>query len=132
MRFHDFLFKSVQILTLTCYCFFSAGPTTGPDGAGARALKLILIYIRGGEKQRGEMEGEGEEGVNAEDEDTDEGTGALFCSYLCIIPFLLFCFSISQVSSASSPPPPVQAGKGLPLNDFSWASPSLMLLGPWL
>ena len=42
--FHDFLFKSVQILT--CYCFFSAGPTSGPDSVGARALKLTLTCER--------------------------------------------------------------------------------------
>ena len=45
-----------------------------------------------------------------------------FCPYVCIILFLLFHFSISQVSSASSPPSPVQTGEGLPLNVFSWAS----------
>ena len=44
VRFHDFLFNSVQILT--CYCFFSAGPTSGPDSAGARALKLALTRER--------------------------------------------------------------------------------------
>ena len=42
--FHDFLFDSVQILT--CYCFFSAGPTSGPDSAGVRALKLTLTHER--------------------------------------------------------------------------------------
>ena len=52
-----------------------------------------------------------------------------FCPYLCIILFLLFCFSISQVSSASSPPPPMQTGKGVPLNDFSWASPAPDVVG---
>ena len=31
-----------------------------------------------------------------------------------------FYFSISQVSFASSSPPPVHAEKGLPLNTFSW------------
>ena len=55
-----FLFKYVQFLT--CYCFFSAGPTAGPDGAGASALKLTLIY-EGEEKQGGVVvEGEGEVG----------------------------------------------------------------------
>ena len=34
--FRDFLFNSVQILT--CYWFFSAGPTSGPDSAGDGAL----------------------------------------------------------------------------------------------
>ena len=48
----------------------------------------------------------------------------VFCPYLCIIPFLLFYLSDCQVSSDSSPPPPVQTGTGLPLNDFSWASPA--------
>ena len=44
VSFHDFPFKSVQ--TLTCYRFFSAGPTSGPDSAGARALKLTLTCER--------------------------------------------------------------------------------------
>ena len=54
-------FQTVQILILTCYCFFSAGPTAGPDGAGASALKLALIYERRREAKGG-MEGEGEVG----------------------------------------------------------------------
>ena len=60
VHFHDFLFKSVQILILTCSCFFSvsAGPTAGPDGAGARALKLTLTYERSREAGRGGRGGE--------------------------------------------------------------------------
>ena len=58
------------------------------------------------------------------EENTDEGTGTLFCPSLCIILFLLFCFSASQVSSAPYPPPPVQTGTGLPLNAFSWTRPA--------
>ena len=56
-------------------------------------------------------------------------TVRVFCPYLCIILFLLFCFSAFQVSSASSPPPPVQTGTGLPLNAFSWASPAPDIVG---
>ena len=59
------------------------------------------------------------------------GAGTL-CPYLCFILFLLFYFSASQiklVSSALSSPPPVQTGKGLPLNDFSWAPPALDVVG---
>ena len=36
--------------------------------------------------------------------------------------FLLLYVSTSQVSSASSPSPPVQTGTSLPLNAFSWKS----------
>ena len=55
--FRDFLFKSAQVLT--CYCFFSAGPTFGPDSVDARALKLGLTCER--EKEAGVgMEGGGE------------------------------------------------------------------------
>ena len=36
VRFHDFLFKSVQIL----------GPTSGSDSAGVRELKLTLTCER--------------------------------------------------------------------------------------
>ena len=38
-------------------------------------------------------------------------------------------FSASPVSSASSPPPPVQTGKGLPLNDFSSESQAPGVVG---
>ena len=62
VRFHDFLFKSAQILILTCYCFFSAGPTAGPDGAGAGALKLTLIYERRREAEGGDGRGRGRGG----------------------------------------------------------------------
>ena len=44
VRFHDFLFKSVQILT--CYGFFSASPSSGPDNVGAHALKSTLTCER--------------------------------------------------------------------------------------
>ena len=40
VRFRNFLFNSVQILSY--YCFFSAGPTVGPGRPDARALKLSL------------------------------------------------------------------------------------------
>ena len=62
VRFYDFLFKSVQIPT--CYCFFIAGPTSGPDSVGARALKLTLTCERKRETGVGvEMEREaGERG----------------------------------------------------------------------
>ena len=59
--FHDSLFKSVQILS--CYCFFLAGPTSGPDSAGARALKLTLTCERKREAGVG-VEGEVREGGN--------------------------------------------------------------------
>ena len=128
VRFHNFLFGSVQVLT--CYCFFSAGPTAGPDGAGASALKLTLIYERKREAEGGDERGRGRGRGRVRGTRTwTREQVRLFCPYLCIILFLLFCFSISQVSSASSPPLPVQTGKGLPLNDFSWASPALVLLG---
>ena len=54
--FYDFCFKSVQILT--CYGFFSAGPTSGPDNVGTHALKLTLTCERKREVGVG-AEGEG-------------------------------------------------------------------------
>ena len=57
IRFHDFLFKPVQILI--CYCFFLAGPTSGSDSAGARALKYTSTCEKKREARVG-MEGEGE------------------------------------------------------------------------
>ena len=53
--FRDFLFKSVQILT--CYFFFSAGPTFGPDSACIRAFD-INTYVRGKEKREWGWKGE--------------------------------------------------------------------------
>ena len=49
--FHDFLFKSVQILT--CYGFFSASPSSGPDNVGAHALKSTLTCERRREAEGG-------------------------------------------------------------------------------
>ena len=57
IRFHDFLLKFVQILT--CHCFFSAGPSSGPDNAGVRTLKLAFTCERKREAEVG-VEGEGE------------------------------------------------------------------------
>ena len=76
-----------------------------------------------------EGEGLGEVGESEGNVDTDEGTGTLFLSISLHYSFSSVLFLISQVFSASSPPPPVQTGKDLPLNDFSWASPALMLFG---
>ena len=97
VRFHDFLFKSVQVLILTCYCFFSAGPTATPDGVGAHTLKLTLIYKRrreeGGEwKRKGKWEskGGGDTGRRI------TGTGTLFLPLSLLYPFssvLFFNFS---------------------------------------
>ena len=107
VRFHDFLFKSGQILILTCYCFFSAGPTTGPHGASASTLKLTLIYERrreaegGGWKGKGKWESEG-------GEDTDERTGTPFLpislhySFSSVLFFnfsSFFCFLSSSTSA---------------------------------
>ena len=44
VHFHNFLFDSFQILTY--YCFFSTGPTSGPDSASAGELKLTLTCER--------------------------------------------------------------------------------------
>ena len=48
------------------------------------------------------------------------GTGTLF------LPLSLLCFFLS---SASSPPSPVQRGTGLSLNALSWASPAPDIVG---
>ena len=56
VRFHNFLFNSVQILIY--YCFFSAGLTVGPDWPDAHALKLSLLCERRREAGEG-WEGKG-------------------------------------------------------------------------
>ena len=107
-------------------------PTASPDGAGARKLQLTLIYERrreageGGGRKRGRGSGTAR-GAKTQDVGSSK-KGTIFRFKL----FLLFYFSISQVSSACSPPPPGQTGKDFPLNVFARRPRHQILLGSQL